>query len=216
MSLGIIERLKMFKPHQSLAFESAARWDEVARQAFTLRSGINSQVITYEISKEFGGVILALQDRDIYYQIAWSAGIGTTLTTAVDETSLINQKVLSVASTTGLKQYDRVVINRGGDREEFGTINTIDAGVSITLLDNLQYEHTLAQADVVETCEINSNDSIALKGSGVHPITDTPPYVWIPFKVPRGIVESQNTSVYLHIGMYRISSIIGAVQLVKV
>jgi hypothetical protein len=215
MSLGIIERLKMFKPHQSLAFESAARWDEVARQAFTLRSGINSQVITYEISKEFGGVILALQSS-IYYHISWSAGIGTTLTTAVDITSAAAQKVLSVASTTGLKQYDRVVINRGGDREEFGTINTIDAGVSITLLDNLQYEHTLAQADVVETCEINSNDSIALKGSGVHPITSTPSYVWIPFKVPRGIVESQNTSVYLHIGMYRMSPSIGAVQLVKV
>jgi len=73
----------------------------------------------------------------------------------VDENTAAAQKVLKVAATGNFHATDgnkgwRVIINRGGDREEEGTVDTIQAGVSITLDANLVYAHTAAQADVVE------------------------------------------------------------------
>jgi len=70
-------------------------------------------------------------------------------TTTVDVNSNSGQKVLSVAATTMFTAGDTVIINKDGAREETGVIDTIQAGVSITLIVNLTFTHTAAQADVV-------------------------------------------------------------------
>ena len=73
----------------------------------------------------------------------------------VDENTAAAQKVLKVAATGNFDTVTgdlgwRVIIGRGTAREEEGTVDTIQAGVSITMDDNLVYAHTAAQADVVE------------------------------------------------------------------
>lgn len=71
----------------------------------------------------------------------------------VDVESAAAQKVLSVAATgnfdttTGNLGW-RVIIGRGTAREEEGTVDTVQAGISITMDDNLVYTHPIA--DVVE------------------------------------------------------------------
>jgi len=70
--------------------------------------------------------------------------------TNVDQNSSSGQKVLYVASTTGFSATDKIIINRGGEREEEGVVDTIQAGVSLTLVDSLTNPHTAAQADDVE------------------------------------------------------------------
>jgi hypothetical protein len=76
---------------------------------------------------------------------------GTYLTgSTVDDDSASGQKVLKVASTDSFSVGDKVVVNRDGNREEVGDINSIQAGVSITLENDLTYTHTAIQADDVE------------------------------------------------------------------
>ncbi|MFA5559851.1 MAG: hypothetical protein WDA59_10465 [Methanofastidiosum sp.] len=74
--------------------------------------------------------------------------------TTVDADSAAEQKVLNVASTTNFVVGDVVIINKGGEREEKGKIDTIQAGESITLYDNLVYAHTQSDADEVEVCSV--------------------------------------------------------------
>ena len=69
---------------------------------------------------------------------------------AVDSDSAAGQKVLNIQSTTGFAVGDSVIINEDGAREETGIIASIDAGVSITLVDNLESTHPAAQSDIVE------------------------------------------------------------------
>lgn len=76
-----------------------------------------------------------------------------TYDTTVDVTSAAGQKVLSVASTTGIISGDSVIINVGGARAEIHEVDSVAAGVSITLIDNLVYEHTAGQADAVNKCK---------------------------------------------------------------
>lgn len=66
----------------------------------------------------------------------------------VDVESNSGQKVLSVAATTNFAEGDRVIIDRGEADEEEGVIDSIQAGVSITLLVNLT--NTQAVDNVVE------------------------------------------------------------------
>lgn len=75
----------------------------------------------------------------------------------VDEDNAAEQPVLLVTATTNFSATDgelgwRVIINRGGPREEEGTILSIQAATSITLDANLTYAHTAEQEDVVEVC----------------------------------------------------------------
>lgn len=77
----------------------------------------------------------------------------TTYATTVDVDSAAGQKVLSVAATAGAIAGDSIIINVGGVRAEIHEINTVQAGVSLTLIDNLIYAHTLAQADAVNLCK---------------------------------------------------------------
>jgi hypothetical protein len=93
------------------------------------------------------------------FQIVWPTGgiwqtrnaPGPNAVTSVDADSASGQKVLNVASTVGMLEGASVAIDPYdvGGRFEVGTIDTISAGVSITLLANLTYTHTAAQGDVV-------------------------------------------------------------------
>lgn len=75
----------------------------------------------------------------------------STLSTTVDATSAASQKVLNVAATTSFAVGDVVLIDpdASGGGTETGTVASIQAGASLTLEDNLTYEHTAAQADIV-------------------------------------------------------------------
>lgn len=70
--------------------------------------------------------------------------------TFVDETSGSGQPILKVDDTTGFSGGDTIIINRGGAREEERIIDSVQVGVSLTVTVNLEFEHTAAQADVVE------------------------------------------------------------------
>jgi hypothetical protein len=85
-------------------------------------------------------------------------------TTTVDANSASGQKVLNVTSTTPFTAGDIVIINYEGDREESGTIDTVQDGVSITLLANLTYAHTAAQADVVSVAEVRHQFDFVFDG----------------------------------------------------
>ena len=76
-----------------------------------------------------------------------------TASTTVDVNSAVAQKVLSVASTVGFSAGDSIVINHEGARNEVQEIDTVQAGISLTMIDNLKFAHTLAQADVVRLCK---------------------------------------------------------------
>ena len=74
--------------------------------------------------------------------------------TNVDETSASGQKVLKVAATSGYSADDKVIGGRGTDREEEGIVDSVQAGVSLTLKENLIHEHT---ADIGTTVDADSN-----------------------------------------------------------
>jgi len=78
----------------------------------------------------------------------------TTVATTVDANSDSGQKVLNVAATTGFSAGDSIVVNHGGARNEIHEVDTVQAGVSLTLIDNLKYSHTAVQADAVKKCKV--------------------------------------------------------------
>ena len=93
------------------------------------------------------------QDMTKKYSVSFPDvySVGST----VDEDNAAAQPILLVAATGNFDATDyalghRVIIGRGTAREEEGTIASIQAGISITMDDNLTYAHTAAQADVVE------------------------------------------------------------------
>jgi len=70
--------------------------------------------------------------------------------TTVDQDSNSGQKVLYITDTSDFEEREVVEIGFGTERQEEGIIDTIQDGISITLKENLQYTHTLAQADIVK------------------------------------------------------------------
>ncbi len=70
--------------------------------------------------------------------------------TDVDQNSASGQLILYVASTAGFSDDDKIIIDRGGDREEERIIDSIQAGTSLTVTVNLTYTHTAVQEDDVE------------------------------------------------------------------
>ena len=70
--------------------------------------------------------------------------------TDVDDDSSSGQKILKVASTASFSEDDTIIIDRGGAREEERIIDTIQAGISLTVTVNLTYTHTAVQEDDVE------------------------------------------------------------------
>ena len=76
---------------------------------------------------------------------------GSNGSTTVDANSAADQKVLNIADTADIHVTDPIIIDSTGDREEWGIVDSIQAGVSITMQDNLLYTHTAVQADTVYT-----------------------------------------------------------------
>ena len=68
-----------------------------------------------------------------------------------DESNASGQKVVKVAAPTAtMVSGDRVIIGRGTAREEGGVVDSVDADVSITLLVNLTYNHTVTQEQTLD------------------------------------------------------------------
>ena len=70
--------------------------------------------------------------------------------TKVDETSALGQTVLKVTDTTGYVATDKIVIARGEVREEDAVVASVQAGISLTLVSNLTYEHTAGALTTVD------------------------------------------------------------------
>ena len=92
-----------------------------------------------------GGLFLPLDSSD-----GIDFGRSYSNETVVDETSAAGQKVLKVADTTGYATDDKIVIARGEVREEDAVVDTVQAGVSLTLVDNLTYQHTAGALTTVD------------------------------------------------------------------
>ncbi|GAI83006.1 unnamed protein product, partial [marine sediment metagenome] len=70
--------------------------------------------------------------------------------TYVDTDSSLGQKVLKVASTDNFIVGGTVVIGEGTERKEVKIIDSIQAGVSLTMTGNLKYTHSAEKEDLVE------------------------------------------------------------------
>ena len=122
----------------------------------------------------------------------------TTVTTTVDVNSAAGQKVLSVAATTGFVAGQSVVVNHEGARNEVHEIASVQAAVSLTMVDNLKYAHTLAQADEVSRCKVEFELEEELDGTDTAANRVTAPaayagYSWTAReKTVRGAAGSEN------------------------
>jgi len=81
--------------------------------------------------------------------ISSTGGTFTEPMTTVNGDSNSGQKVLQVTATTNFESGQNVVIGEGTARDENKTIDTVQAGTSLTMTENLDYTHTAAQADEV-------------------------------------------------------------------
>ena len=82
--------------------------------------------------------------RNVSFPTVYSTG------SDCDESNASGQKVIKVAATTNFGSGDRVILGRGGERKEEGIIDSVSAGVSITLLTNLAYNHTVTQEQTLD------------------------------------------------------------------
>lgn len=79
----------------------------------------------------------------------------TSAGNAADESNASGQKVFKLSLTanfdaTNYALGNRVIIGKGTAREEEGTIDTLSANVSITMDDNLTYNHTVTQEQTLD------------------------------------------------------------------
>jgi hypothetical protein len=99
-----------------------------------------------------------VSQAEIYYgtvsgTLYWVGSLTTTGGTwtepfsTVDGDSNSGQKVLQIAATTNFESGQSILIGKGTAREETKIIDTVQAGVSITMTADLDYTHTAAQAD---------------------------------------------------------------------
>lgn len=84
----------------------------------------------------------------------------TRVETTVDSSSASGQKVLNVTSTTGFTAGERVLIGEDTASEEIGTIDTIQAGISLTLLSNLTNTQAVGKTVKHEWTEITGAETI--------------------------------------------------------
>lgn len=69
---------------------------------------------------------------------------GTSVSTTIDATSSSGSKTLYVASTVGFSIGDTIIItDPGGSETEENVVDSITVGVSLNLLNNLSYTHTV-------------------------------------------------------------------------
>lgn len=121
-------------PSTGLMFKSRLTQShyECLRPFFSLQSGV-AEILDHH----FSGTL------------RWDFATPDRVTTAVDADSNSGQKVLNVTSTARFYRKDSVLVDEGGDREEWCCINTIQDGISLTMENNLRYTHTAVQADAV-------------------------------------------------------------------
>jgi len=79
--------------------------------------------------------------------ISSTGGTFTEPFSTVDADSASGQKILNLAATTNFESGQTIIIGEGTAREETKVIDTVQAGVSITMTANLDYTHTAVQAD---------------------------------------------------------------------
>lgn len=134
------------KPFYNAASDPDAAKDLYEKVFFRNNNGVTTLV----------DAVISLMDAPVF---------STPTATTVDATSAAGQKVLSVASTTGFSAGVNVIIGSGTARQEAGKIASAVGGVSITLVDNLKYEHTSGQADAVAKSRITVDVEAPLDGT---------------------------------------------------
>lgn len=100
---------------------------------------------------DVGRVMLAVTGGRCYTdtwakQITFSGfiGGGSVGSTTVDAGSAAGQKVVNLTATTGFYVGSTIVLDEGNANEEWGTVDVVTAGVSITLKTNLVHTHAIA------------------------------------------------------------------------
>ena len=121
-------------------------WESVSYNDKVIATNNVDKVLVWDTTGDF--VALDNEDNGIEYSRSYSSE------TAVDETSASGQKVLSVGATTGYTAGDKVIIGRGTDKEEECVVASVQAGISLTMVENLTYEHT---ADAKTTVDADSS-----------------------------------------------------------
>lgn len=96
----------------------------LASVIFPGTDGANTLLAAYNVTSDKAGALLL-------------AKMSNGVVTAVDVVSAITQKVLSVAATTGFTSGDIIVIQRANDTTERHVVDSVQAGVSLTLIANL-------------------------------------------------------------------------------
>jgi len=127
--------------------EDCENWETVSYNDKVIATNNVDFVLVWDTTGDF----VALDDET--YGIEYSRGY--TNETNVDETSEADQKVLSVKATTGYAAGDKVIVGRGGDKEEECVVATVQAGISLTMVEDLTYEHT---ANAETTVDADSAD----------------------------------------------------------
>lgn len=121
-------------------------WETVSYNDKVIATNNVDKVLVWDTTGNF----VALDDTT--NGIEYSRGYSNE--TNVDETSAKDQLVLKVASTSGYSANDKIIIDRGGDKEEEeGVVDSVQAGISLTLKENLTYDHTV---DAKTTVDANS------------------------------------------------------------
>ena len=117
-------------------------WETVSYNDKVIATNNVDKVLVWDT----GGDFVALDDTT--NGIEYSRGYSNE--TNVDETSAKDQKVLKVSSTSGYASTNKIIIDRGGDREEENVVDSVQAGISLTLINNLIYDHTVDAKTTVD------------------------------------------------------------------
>lgn len=109
-------------------------------------NGVLTQEATDTIS---GGATIVKGSGSTLGRITDAGKFAVDASSTVDADSASGGSVVNVASTTGFTVGSTVVINPGGAREEAHMVQSISAGVSLTIYGILDNTHTAVQADEV-------------------------------------------------------------------
>lgn len=156
---GVQYRLAFTKDHIYVWNPSTYVWDLIFTTSSSCTNWESSTYNDKVIATNYVDKILVWSGSGDFAPLDSSSGIeyGRSYSneTVVDLDSNSGQKVLKIKDTSGYIQDDKVIIDKGGDREEEGVVDTIQAGISLTLVDNLTYTHT---ADARTTVDSNSSE----------------------------------------------------------
>lgn len=151
---GSNEEPEVLVGKKSIYVNRTGTWAQVNNSngtAFTFPTDITKCTLTYVDNRLFIGVD---QSNPIYiYESGANLSdpfYSYSVTTTVDSSSSSGQKVLNAASTTGFVVGSRIIIDEGNANEETGYIASIQAGVSLTMEDNLSITHAVSEVVKVQ------------------------------------------------------------------